>query len=340
VNNFMPLGTIKETSSGDYDKADVERYISELMSDFSRVKSVMQRNVDVAKAEKERVDQEREQLLNDRELLSSDREVYLNKSEELEQQVRAFEEKLAEMSRLQDDLDRVESERLDLAAKLGEIEGKNIQNAEDLEVVLDEKREIESQNQMLQDAYEEALERIRLLTQEKEDALQSEQEAQEKLSAQNRRFNELANELDAQSRMYDELASEMDNIKSINEELEAALDKGFDFTQDSEYIKPDFVFDFDATEQDDAKSQNIDQEYENRYGTELVTDSGMELFRMLRGFVDDGGVGEDNGVRMTQAWEEETEETIPGSDPDSTPIIKKTRRRSEVSVEYIGGNKK
>ena len=329
MNNFMPLDTIKETSSGDYDKADVERYIAELMSDFSRVKSVMQRNVDAAKAEKERIDQEREQLLNDRAALSSDREAYLNKSEALEAQVREFEEKLAEMSRLQEDLGRVEDERMALAARLGEIEGQNIQSTEDLQSILEEKQEIEGQNQMLQDAYEEALERIRLLTQEKEDAVLSELEAMERLSTQ--------------SRMYDDLAAEFDNLQSINEKLEADLDRGYDAGQfnagqNTDFFQTEGFVDFNIDESEFAPSdETLNAEFENRYGTELVTDSGMELFKLLRGIVEGGE--EDNGVKLTKTWEEESEEEIPSDNPDGPSVIKRTRKKSEISVEYISGKK-
>jgi len=315
----MPLDTIKETSSGDYDKADVERYIAELMSDFSRVKSVMQRNIDVAKAEKERVDKEREELLNDREALSSDREAYLSKSEDLERQVQEYEEKMAEMALLQADIEKVEGERMALAAKLDAIEDKSIQNAEDLQVVLEEKLEIESQNQMLQDAYEEALEKIRLLTQEKEDAVLSEQEAKEQLSEQ--------------SRLYDVLASELDSLKSVNEELEEELNNSIAEGRAADYFQENYIVDSDALEDDKTDVVDVDQEYEDKFGVALVTDSGMELFRMLRGIVNDGT--NDNGVRLTKAWEEETEETIPSDTPDGSAIIKKTRKRSEVSVEYI-----
>lgn len=335
---FTPLDTIKETSSGDYDKADVERYIAELMSDFSRVKSVMQRNIDVAKAEKERVDKEREELLNDRESLSSDREVYLNKSAELELQVRGFEERLAEMSRLQEDLGEVENERMVLAARLSEIEEKNIQDAEDLQVVLEEKRAIEDQNQMLQDAYEEALEKIRLLTQEKEDAVLSEQETKEKLSAQGRLYDELAAELDTQSRLYDELANEVDNLRTINENLEEELDKGIKQSRDTDYVWTDYDVNVETDERDPASDFTVNSEFEAKYGTELVTNSGLELFKLLRGIVDGGADGE-NGVKLTKAWEEETEEEIPNSNPDGPSVIKKTRKRSEVTVEYIGAKK-
>lgn len=316
MDYINPLDAIKTTSSGDYDKEDVERYISELMSDFSRVKSVMQRNVEAAKAEKERVDAEKEELLNDRNALSSDREVYLNKSEELEKQVREFEAKLAEMAQLQEDLGQVESERMALAAKLGEIEGKSIQSTEDLQAVLGEKQEIENQNQMLQDAYEEALERIRLLTQEKEDAILNEQEAKERLSAQ--------------SRQFEDLASELDSLKSANERLAEELDRGYDGTQQADY-----VIDYDYTEPNPSTALALNTEFGGKYGTDLITDSAMELLRLLKG--EDGQP--DTGVRMTQAWEEETEETIPSDDPEGPSIIKKIRKRSEVSVEYINGQK-
>ena len=340
MNNFMPLDTIKETSSGDYDKADVERYIAELMSDFSRVKSVMQRNVDVAKAEKERVDREMEQLLSDRDSLSSDREVYLNRSEELEQQVREFEEKLAEMAGLQDDLGKVESERMALAEKLGEIEGKSIQNAEDLQVVLEEKQEIEDQNQLLQDAYEEALEKIRLLTQEKENAVLSEKEAQEKLSAQARQFDDLAAELDAQTKQFDNLTSELDSLKSVNEQLTEELEKGYSNVNATNFSSGDYeyIVDPEFADENASTALALNNEFANRYGSDLMTDSGMELFKMLKGIVD-GGADTDNGVRLTKAWEEESEEMVPSDDPDGPSIIKKIRKRSEVSVEYINGKK-
>jgi len=319
----MPLDAIKETSSGDYDKADVERYIAELMSDFSRVKSVMQRNVDEARAEKERLDQEKEQLLFDRDALSNDREAYATKSEELEQKVQEFEGVLAEMARLQEDLGKVEDERTALAAKLGEIEGKNIQSSEDLLVVLEEKQEIEDQNQMLQFAYEEALEKIRLLTQEKESAILSETEAKELLSEQ--------------SRQFDDLAAELDSLKSINERLEEELDKGYDPDQTPEYVRTDYVDDFEPGETSGSTELALSSEFSNKYGSDLITDSGMELFRMLKGMVDEGN--SDDGVRLTRAWEEETEETIPSEDPEGPSIIKKVRKRSEVSVEYINGPK-
>lgn len=319
----MPLDAIKETSSGDYDKADVERYIAELMSDFSRVKSVMQRNVDEARAEKERLDQEKEQLLFDRDALSNDREAYATKSEELEQKVQEFEGVLAEMARLQEDLGKVEDERTALAAKLGEIEGKNIQSSEDLLVVLEEKQEIEDQNQMLQFAYEEALEKIRLLTQEKESAILSETEAKELLSEQ--------------SRQFDDLAAELDSLKSINERLEEELDKGYDPDQTPEYVRTDYVDDFEPGETSSSTELALSSEFSNKYGSDLITDSGMELFRMLKGMVDEGN--SDDGVRLTRAWEEETEETIPSEDPEGPSIIKKVRKRSEVSVEYINGPK-
>lgn len=336
MNNFAPLDTIKETSTGDYDKADVERYIAELMSDFSRVKSVMQRNVDVAKAEKERIDKEREQLLNDRETLAGDREVYLNRSAELELQVQEFEEKLAEMARLQEDLGKVENEREILATKLDEIEGKNIQDAEDLKNVLEEKLEIENQNQMLQDAYEEALEKIRLLTQEKENAILSEMEAKEQLSAQGRLYDELAAELDSQSKLYDELTSELDNLKTINEELEGELDKGYN-AQGTIYSNPDFVVNIDSDEQSGSTSLALSSEFDSRYGSDLMTDSGLELLRMLKGLAE--GDDSDNGVKLTKSWEEETEEEIPGDTPDGPSVIKRTRKKSEVSVEYIKGQR-
>jgi hypothetical protein len=319
----MPLDAIKETSSGDYDKADVERYIAELMSDFSRVKSVMQRNVDEARAEKERLDQEKEQLLFDRDALSNDREAYATKSEELEQKVQEFEGVLAEMARLQEDLGKVEDERTALAAKLGEIEGKNIQSSEDLLVVLEEKQEIEDQNQMLQFAYEEALEKIRLLTQEKESAILSESEAKELLSEQ--------------SKQFDDLAAELDSLKSINERLEEELDKGYDPDQTPEYVRTDYVDDFEPGETSGSTELALSSEFSNKYGSDLITDSGMELFRMLKGMVDEGN--SDDGVRLTRAWEEETEETIPSEDPEGPSIIKKVRKRSEVSVEYINGPK-
>jgi len=319
----MPLDAIKETSSGDYDKADVERYIAELMSDFSRVKSVMQRNVDEARAEKERLDQEKEQLLFDRDALSNDREAYATKSEELEQKVQEFEGVLAEMARLQEDLGKVEDERTALAAKLGEIEGKNIQSSEDLLVVLEEKQEIEDQNQMLQFAYEEALEKIRLLTQEKESAILSETEAKELLSEQ--------------SKQFDDLAAELDSLKSINERLEEELDKGYDPDQTPEYVRTDYVDDFEPGETSGSTELALSSEFSNKYGSDLITDSGMELFRMLKGMVDEGN--SDDGVRLTRAWEEETEETIPSEDPEGPSIIKKVRKRSEVSVEYINGPK-
>lgn len=319
----MPLDAIKETSSGDYDKADVERYIAELMSDFSRVKSVMQRNVDEARAEKERLDQEKEQLLFDRDALSNDREAYAAKSEELEQKVQEFEGVLAEMARLQEDLGKVEDERTALAAKLGEIEGKNIQSSEDLLVVLEEKHEIEDQNQMLQFAYEEALEKIRILTQEKESAILSESEAKELLSEQ--------------SKQFDDLAAELDSLKSINERLEEELDKGYDPDQTPEYVRTDYVDDFEPGETSGSTELALSSEFSNKYGSDLITDSGMELFRMLKGMVDEGN--SDDGVRLTRAWEEETEETIPSDDPEGPSIIKKVRKRSEVSVEYINGPK-
>lgn len=320
----MTLHTIKETSSGDYDKADVERYIAELMSDFSRVKSVMQRNVDAAKAEKERLDKENEQLINDRDALSSDREAFLSKSEELEQKVREFEGSLEEMARLQDDLGKVESERMALAAKLGEIEEQNIQSAEDLQVVLEQKQEIEDQNQMLQFAYEEALEKIRLLTQEKENAILSENEAKEMLSAQ--------------SRQFDDLAAELDSVKSMNEKLAEELDKGFEAMQAGEFAQTEDYVDFDAAESDGSTALALNMEFQDRYGNDLMTDSGMELFRMLKGLVQDGE--SDDGVKLTQSWEEETEEEIPSEDPDGPSVIKRTRKKSEVSVEYINSGKK
>lgn len=83
---------------------------------------------------------------------------------------------------------------------------------------------------------------------------------------------------------------------------------------------------------------SVSEDFEEKYGNELVTDSGRELFMMLRGLLQDDA-RDDNGVRMTKSWEEELEETIPGAYPDEPPITRKVRTKSEVSVEYIAGRK-
>ena len=60
---------------------------------------------------------------------------------------------------------------------------------------------------------------------------------------------------------------------------------------------------------------------------------------MLRGLLQDDR-REENGVKVTKSWEEETEEIVPGAFPFEPSITKKVHTRSEVSVEYTAGRSK
>lgn len=301
-NETATVDIIKKTVSGDYDKDDVDRYISELVSDFSRAKSAMQHSVDEAVAEKERAVRENEQLRNEKETLSGDKELYFSELQELCSKVKYFETKLGEMRRLQEELKKAESERDVLSAKL---------------------MEAETKNQELQAANEEARRMISALTQEKEAAVQS--------------SNEAAEQYRQQLMENDALAAQLLELRGINDRLSSEQDRRSEFSADDE-AKADDEYSDIPHEQAEYDNSQVYDDTDGQYGTQLVTDSGTELMMMLKGLLQDEE-RDDNGMRMTKSWEEELEETIPGTAPDDAPITRKVRTKSEVSVEYIAGHK-
>ena len=284
---------------------------------------MMQRSVDQAGEEKERTDQENERPLIGKEDLPDGKEPRCNEWQESGSRGKNFESKPHEMHSPQDDLRKVKSEREELSRRLEEIEKENIRSGEDLKKILSEKKRIEERNQELQSANEEALNKIRILTQEKEEAIWGENEALEKYLQQ--------------LKENDDLAAELNNLRYADEKSDEEMDgerepAQFTGTEASEEAGDS------SEEQYGYDNASVNEAFEEKYGKELVTDSGMELFMMLRGLLQDDA-REDNGVRMTRSWEEELEETIPGAYPDEAPITRKVRTRSEVSVEYIAGHK-
>lgn len=325
MSNRFGTGSIDpaETLSGEDRNLDAEGYYAERITDFSRAKSMMQHSSGEALQEKEQTDQENEPQSDDNELLSDDREFYRSRLQELGSRIKDFEIKLYEIRRLQEDLRKVEIERETLSARLGEIEEKNIQSEEDLRNILAEKREIEERNQALQSANEAALDRIRILTQEKEEAVLGESEAMEK-------YLQMLKE-------NDDLSAEISNLRSLNERLSGEIDRelraeqsGGESTEETDCGYSEATSGFDEAV--------VSEAFEERYGKDLMTDSGRELFLMLRGLLQDDA-RDDNGVRMTKLWEEELEETIPGTYPDEPPMTRRVRTKSEVSVEYIAGRR-
>ena len=320
--NRFGTGTVdyvKKTPSGEVDKEDVERYITGLITDFSHAKPAARNDTGAADEEKKQTEKENRQPKKEKAISSDDKDFYSD-LEELASRVKYFEDKLREMRRLQDELKKVEKEREELSARLGEIEEKNIQSEEELKNLLTEKREIEERNQTLQSANDEALEKIRILSQEKEEAVLGENEAIEKYLQQ--------------LRENDDLSAELSNLRSVNERLSDEMDREF---REAQYAGAEAAGD-DSEDPYGYEKASDDGNFDEKYGTELATDSGRELFMMLRGLLQDDA-RDDNGVRMTKSWEEEIEETIPGAYPDETPITRKVRTRSEVSVEYIAGHK-
>ena len=299
-NMYNRFGTeakdiLKETASDDFDRDDVERYITDLIADFSRAKSSMQHSKDEAGEEKVWPEQEQEQSADENGAVSGGRQFRFNELLDPGSQAESFESKPDELRRLQDDL----------------------------KSILAEKREIEEKNQALRFANEDALNKIRALTREKEEAVLGENEAMEKYLRQ--------------LKENDDLAAEISNLKSINERLSEEMDREAEAAQyagsettEADSDSPDKQYEYD--------NASVCNDFEEKYGKELVTDSGMELFMMLRGLLEDN-TRDNNGVRMTKSWEEEMEETIPGAYPDEQPITRKVRTKSEVSVEYIAGRK-
>lgn len=323
--NRFGTGTVdyvKKTPSGEVDKEDVERYITGLITDFSHVKTAARNDADAAADEKKQAEKENRPPKKEKAISSDDKDFYSD-LEELASRVKYFEDKLREMRRLQDELKKVEKEREELSARLGEIEEKNIQSEEELKNLLTEKREIEERNQTLQSANDEALEKIRILSQEKEEAVLGENEAIEKYLQQ--------------LRENDDLSAELSNLRSVNGRLSDEMDREF---REAQYIGAEAteVTGDDSEDPYGYENASDNGDFDEKYGTELATDSGRELFMMLRGLLQDDA-RDDNGVRMTKSWEEEIEETIPGAYPDEVPITRKVRTRSEVSVEYIAGHK-
>ena len=325
-NMFNQFGSeardiLVSTESDGFGREEVERHITELIADFSRTKSSRSRIE--AEKETQQPDKEKEQPADAKAAPSGAKEYRFNELLNQGLQTENFESKQDELRRLQDDLDKVKREREELSARLAEIERKTIHSEEDLRNILAEKQAIEEKNQELQSANETALNKIRALTQEKADAVLGESEAMEKYLHQ--------------LKENDDLVAEINNLKSINEKLNEEMDREYEASQSAETESAETDNSGNSDEQTDYDSESVN-DFEAKYGKELVTDSGMELFMMLRGILQDD-TRDNSGVRMTKTWEEELEETIPGEFPEDKPITRKVRTKSEISVEYIAGQK-
>lgn len=187
---------------------------------------------------------------------------------------------------------------------------------------------------------------------ELQDELKQSEEEREELS---RKLGEIERKNIRSAEDLQNVLSEKRRIEERNAELQAAMEEAEErirlLTQEKAEAArenddlADRLSDLEAANErlrEEAASSeeaaSADEDFERRYGAELVTDSGRELFMMLRGVLQDDS-RDDNGVRMTKSWEEEVEETIPGTCPEEPSITRRVRTRSEVSVEYIAGHK-
>ena len=163
------------------------------------------------------------------------------------------------------------------------------------------------------------------------------------------KVQEYESQLEEINNRRDELLAELENARLANDQLKKDInEKGNATASAGGYSVDDgregtFVTDdgdaggsriFDA---DDAPESEIVME--PYYNTELMTSSGYDLLNMLRS-AKDSVDGSGSSVQISKSWEEESEEIITHPNIENGQIVKKVRKKTEVSVKYSDGTER
>ncbi|MCF0135561.1 MAG: hypothetical protein HUJ69_03965 [Lachnospiraceae bacterium] len=303
-----------DLAKGEEEQSDLTRKLSEMEDQNSKIREELENLTGL-----------QEQLLND---LESTKQV----REDLEEQRKQAEEENEKLSSHIENLKTAQEahtlEAQNLEAQTLELQAAQEKAAQALAEAQEQTAQAHVQMQEAQAQAQEAQERAaqaQVEAQEAQERVEAEAKAKEEAEAKAKEEARARAEAEAKAKAEQEAQDEAE--AKAREEVQGAFEN-INATAEE-------PFGTEASEEEPLpEGEVVNGPF---YSKELMTTSGLDLLAMLQnmaaGAKDDG-----SAVQVSQTWEEESEEISSDPNRENGQIVKRIRKKTEVSVKYMNGD--